>query len=235
MQRLQVIAHLKNGRIIINDELPLDGIIYHQFWINQMWEERYWNEWNTGENHIVEEKNISENMGKIIKLHTDELLESYNPDTGEIYTHNNKNAGVFLASAWMYDVKKKFTDRIRKRFEELRFEKWGKVEKKIYTTMGSYKNYDMVREVILTESISWAVVWDKQKLEEMLSKIKFIWKEKNIWYGEVERWEVKEKFVKGWRYFPSAFFAPFEIQEIRRVHPPYHLNKNRLKCSKRYF
>jgi len=46
MQRLQVIAHLKTGRVIINDELPLDGILYHQVAIEQYGADRYWNEWD---------------------------------------------------------------------------------------------------------------------------------------------------------------------------------------------
>lgn len=233
MQRLEITAFIKNWRIIINDDLAFDWILYHALSKEILGDDIYYNEYNI--NREEENSSISDSLWKIIKLHSDEVLESIDMSTWEIHTHNCKNANVYLASCGMYDIKYKIIERIRKRFEELKFERWWKAEKKVYTTMWEYKNYDMVREVILTDKITWVVVWDKEKIEELLSKIDFIWKERNIWYGEVERWEVKVKNSRGWRYFPSVHFAPYEIQEYRRVHPPYHIAKNRLLCSKRYF
>lgn len=229
MERLLVTANLKWWQVIYNHELYFDSILYAHKLRQDMWEDRY------NRSHKPLWCKTAEQMQLPIKRHTDEVLLSYKP-TGKKKEHYNDNSGVWLASE--ATVKRKWEQKIyiNKRFDSLTYEKrWGIQKKKVYTTMGKYKNYQIPRKIIFTPWVSWVVIGDQQQIRDMVQDIHHIGKETNIGYGEIASWDI-EPTDKLWRrHFPSRHILSYEKAEYKRCLPPYSSTEYKRECTKRFF
>lgn len=224
MRRLKITAHV--SKVIINHEMYFDWLLYHAQ-IKRLNPDY----WNFAQRPLDIEKN-----GKLplpLKKHTTEQIYSYDNDGNKVL-HNQTNSNVYLCSKAYYEVKHQHTEQIRKRFEDLSFEKRGE-EKRVYLSMGKHKNYDIPRQVTLTDKIHWIVVGDPEWIMEILDDVHNIGKEYNIGYGRIDRWEIEETQEEWQRMFPTIHVAPHEILQKTGCFPPYPDRRKHLQCAFRYF
>jgi CRISPR type IV-associated protein Csf3 len=230
MERLKITAHLKRWQVIYNWDLYFDAILYSYKQKKDLWETR--------RNREIVDKQQKEKdcqMQLPIKRHTDEPVFSFDNEGNKVH-HTNKNSAIWLSSRAIIEPLWEQRIHINKRFQNLRYEKrGGKEKKKVYLSMWKYKNYQVIRRVIMTPTVSRIVIGDKERIQEMLNNILYIWKEKNVGYGRVDHWSIEPSEEIWCRHFPSQHFAPHEIKEYKRCLPPYWAKQYMRSCAKRYF
>lgn len=204
-ERLEVEAVLERPLHIV-DDIYLDGLIHHE-------QQRYYfgsDYYNF--NQINQEEGLNFDL--------------------KIPIQKNKD-GIYLASKGYWDSEIVFINKFRKRFDEHHAEKWVKTPKgKIRTSMGKFKNIDQPKKMILTESVKWVVLADKNGLKKLLDKITAIGKKKSQGDGMVTKWLIRPTIKRGLRVFPCEELKAHKYQPVK---PSYHDFNQSVYCRYRNF
>jgi hypothetical protein len=199
-ERLEVIAYL-NTPVFLQEDIFLDGLLYHEQIRHWMGPYFY--------NSVGKVDDFFFNMRLPVK---------------------QAKFGVYLASKGFYDDKCVFISRTRKRFDDLKGEKYIKpIKSKIRTNAGKYKNTDIPLKLVSTDKISWVVIGDKQAIRKLVNNIACIGKKTSQGYGLVKEWRIIPTNKKGIRIFPLEG-QPREWMKVKysRYIPSYY-NMNNLK------
>jgi len=192
-ERLEIEAVLERPLYVV-DDIYLDGLIFHE-------QQRYYfgsDYYNF--NQVNQKDDLNFNLKIPIK-----------------WDRKNK---IYLASKGYWDSEIVFINKFRKRFDDHHAEKWIKTPKgKIRTSMGKFKNIDQPKKMILTNSIKWIVIADKNALRKLLNNITAIGKKKAQGDGMVAKWLIRPTTKKGLRVFPCS---KKQTQKYQPVRPSYH-------------
>lgn len=103
-----------------------------------------------------------------------------------------KDDRYWCVSSPCYVINGELTDRYRKRWDSHETNlNWGKRKPKFLTGEGAEKSYDLPLYARLTNTITWFVVGDKTKINDLLSPITHIQKKRSYGNGEVTKWQIE--------------------------------------------
>ena len=104
-----------------------------------------------------------------------------------------KGESFWACSSPFYLPESQQIDKYRKRWDyQDKHLEWGKKKKKVNTSEGVTKSYDMPLKLINTPRIDWFIVGDRYKVVELLSTCTGIGRKRSFGKGQVYQWQVKE-------------------------------------------
>jgi hypothetical protein len=192
---------------IINNEMYFDGILYF----------------------LERKKQLKEDYYNLPRFGKEKLKKIKLPI-------KRKN-GAYLASKACYRLFKNYTNRWRKRWNELSANEWCE-NKRVYINQKTTKNYDMPVTVSLIKNnlLWWYCIGDYDRIDELMKHLVGIGKEINQGYGLIKSYRIEETTHKGVRVFPVIYERNLrnEIIKTCRCNPPYGSSKIK-KCLIRKF
>lgn len=197
-KRLEIIAHMATP-VVVNDELYLDGILYG----------------------VQRRRELGDSYYNLPRFG----LKPYGVKTR---LPLKRLRGSYLCSMARFRDVTTYTNRYRKRTNELSATKWVE-PKRIYTDQKVYKNYDIPLSVVTCSRIHWIVVGNEQAIRELLKSVTYIGKKQSQGYGKVTKWEIRPTNKKGLRHFrvynPDGDLGSYAV-DMKTVSPPY--------CNRKY-